>query len=86
MKPGKYVNHKFTKDQKRARMIWRRVDKELLAIDAALMVIPIVSDRKQLHARLDRRLDAIERGYTRAKALFPDVSESFTIASMEITL
>jgi len=86
MKPSKYVGHKFTPEQKRARTIWRRADKELLAIDDALMVIPIVSDRKQLHARLDRRLDAIERGYARAKDLFPDVSESFTIASGTITL
>jgi hypothetical protein len=86
MKPGKYVNHKFTADQKKARAIWRRADEELIAIDDALMVLPIVDDRAELHARLDRRLDAIERGYARAKELFPDVSESFTIASGTMSL
>ena len=86
MTPGKYVGHKFTKDQKRARTIYRRAEKELLTIGDALMVIPIVSDRKKLHARLDRRLDVIERKYTKARELFPDVSESFTIASMTMKL
>ena len=85
MKPGKYVNHKFTADQKKARTIWKRADKELFAINDALMMIPLVDDRQDLHARLDRRLDAIEKGYAKAKELFPEVNESFTIASMAIS-
>lgn len=84
MKPGKYANHKFTKEQKRARAIWDRAHKEQLAIHEALMVITWGNSREELHARLDRRLDAIERGQARAREIFPDVSESYTISSFTI--
>ncbi len=86
MRPGKYLNHKFTPEQKKARWLWRRSDKESLAINDALMVITWDSPREELHARLDRRLDAIEKRRTRAKELFPEVDESFTIATMEMAL
>lgn len=86
MTPGKYVNHKFTADQRRARAIWDRAHKEQLAINDALMVINWGSTREELHARLDRRLDVIERSQARAREIFPDVSESYTIASGVLVL
>ena len=86
MKPGKYAGHKFTKDQKTAQRLWRLSDSELSEINEALKICNWGSTRKQLHDRLDRRLDAIEKRNDKAKALFPDVDESFTIASMTISL
>lgn len=86
MKPGKYAKHTFTTDQNKARALWRRSDNELSAINDALKIIPLVSDHKALHARLDRRLDAIEKRRVRAKTLFADVDESFTIFSLRMPL
>ena len=84
MKPGKYVGHKFTKDQKRARWIWKRYREQEFAINDALMVITLGETRQALHDRLDRRLDTIAKGKARAEEMFPEVCESFTIASMTI--
>ena len=81
MKPGKYVHHKFTADQKKARAKWERAREQRLAIEDALMVVTYRVPRQELHDRLDRRLDTIERMEASAKELFPDVSESYTIAS-----
>ena len=86
MKPGKYVGHKFTKDQKQARALWNRANDEQCAINDALKIITWGETRERLHARLDRRLDAIERTRAKARELFAEVDESFTVASMTITL
>ena len=49
-----------------------------------LMMSPSGHDRAQWHKRLDWYLDMIERLDNDAVALFPDVDESFVIASMTI--
>ena len=81
MKPGKYVNHKFTADQKKSRAKWERARSQRLAIEEALMVNAYRVPRQELHDRLDRRLDTIERMEASARETFPDVDESYTIAS-----
>ncbi len=86
MKAGKYVDHKFTQDQKKARMLWRLSNKEICEINDALKIITWGSTRKAMHDRLDRRLDTIEKRQASAKALFSDVENSFTIATMDIAL
>ena len=86
MKPGKYVGHKFTKDQKQARRLWERYREQEATINDALMVITLGETRQVLHARLDRRLDTIAKGKARAEEMFPEVRESFTIASMTISV
>lgn len=82
-KPGKYVNAKFTEEQEQARKLWIRAQAYENEVCEALHFYPTI-DRKVLHERLDVRLDDIERIREKAKELFEDVSESFTIASMTI--
>ena len=86
MKPGKYVGHRFTPDQKKARRLWERANKEQVEINDALKVITWNGTRERLHARLDRHLDAIERTRAKARELFAEVDESFTVASMTMRL
>lgn len=86
MKAGKYVGHKFTKQERDAQKIWRRADSQQLEIVNALKSCNFYMSREDMHKRLDRRLDTIEKMRNRAKAMFPDVDESFTIATMEMSL
>ena len=83
--PTKWAGKKLTKDQQKAQRKWRRADCELVKLHSILHTT-IFRDRKHLHERLDRRLDAIERQKNTARELFPEVEESFTIASMRIRL
>ena len=85
MKKGKSVGSNFTPAQKRARAKWRRAQEyETKLWDALRTMGPI--DRAKAHKRLDDLLNTVERMRAAAKAEFPDVDESFTIASMVITL
>jgi len=86
MKAGKYVGHKFTKQELEAQRIWRRASGQRSDIVNALKSCSHYMSRKAMHIRLDRRLDAIEKMESRAKEMFPEVSDSFTIATMEIAL
>lgn len=86
MQKTKWATHEFTKDQKKARAIWRRAEKQYFALFDALMLGAIERDRKALHKALDRRLDAIDKAKTRATEIFPEVGESFTVASMTVQL
>ena len=86
MKPGKYVNHNFTADQKHARMLWRQSDEQIVEINNALKIITWGTTREAMHERLDARLDTILKRQERAKGLFPDVENSFTIASMTMPI
>jgi activator of 2-hydroxyglutaryl-CoA dehydratase len=79
--PGKYVNHKFTADQKKARALWRRQQENYYRLMDALMLTGGGHSRKELHDKLDKRLDEIDRHASMAIELFPDVDESFTISS-----
>ena len=85
MKPGKYVGHKFNTDQKKARAFWRRATEQECGLRDGLMIIDI-PNRAECHKKLDKRLDQIERLRNTALDLFPDVGESFTVASMTINL
>ncbi len=84
MKTGKYVGHKFTKQELEAQRVWRRSDRQRSEIVEALKSCNHFMSRKAMHKRLDRRMDAIERMQKRAKELFPEVDESFTIATMKL--
>jgi len=86
MKAGKYAKHKFTKQEREARLIWKRANKQQFEIIEALKSIDFYMSRKAMHKRLDRRMDTIERMRNRAEKLFPDVAESHIIATMEIAL
>ena len=86
MKAGKYAGHKFIKQELEAQKIWRRSDKQRSEIVEALKSCNHFMSREDMHKRLDRRMDTIERMQKRAKELFPEVEESFTIATMEIAL
>lgn len=86
MKAGKYADQKFTSDQAKARRIWQRTRKQRSEIVEALKSCDFYMTREQMHTRLDRRLDAIDRQQSKAKDLFPDVDESFTIAYMTISV
>ena len=85
LKPGKYVNHKFNADEKKARAFWRRAMEQETGLCAGLMLI-YQPDRAECHKKLDKRLDQIDRLRSKAKELFPDVGNSFTIASGTIQL
>ena len=86
MKAGKYVGHKFTKQEREAQRIMRRADKQQSEIVQALKSCNFYMSREEMHKRMDRRMDAIEKMRSRARELFPEVEESFTIATMEIAL
>lgn len=86
MKAGKYAKHKFTNQELEAQRIWRRADKQRSEIVNALKSCNHYMSREDMHKRLDRRLNTIERMRNKAKGLFPEVAESFTIATMEIAL
>ena len=84
MKKGKWVGVKLTDDQRKAKGIWERQQAKRSRLADALMLPGIVPDRAECHANLDRLLDGIEKGEQRARDLFPEVAESFTIATMTL--
>ena len=90
LKPGKYVGHTFTEDQKKARRWWRRQGEMEVDIRRALQLLPNIidpsKDRERLHKKLDAVLNDIEMTRKRAEKLFPDVNESFTISSTTISI
>lgn len=86
MKPGKYVGHKFTKQELDAQRIWKRANKQQFEIIEALKSCDFYMSREAMHKRLDRRMDTIEKMRNRAEGMFPDVAESFIIATMEMSL
>ncbi len=86
MKAGKYVGHKFTKQELEARKIWLLANKQQSEIVEALKSCDFYMSREAMHKRLDRRMDTIERMRGRAKSLFSDVAESHIIGTMEIAL
>ena len=86
MRKTKWASHKFSADETNARHIWRRAEIERSEIVQALKSCDHFMSRDDMHKRLDRRLDAIERSMTRAQSIFPDVEESFTVAKMTVTL
>ncbi len=86
MTAGKYADHKFTKQELEAQGVWRRSESQRSEIVQALKSCDHYMSREDMHKRLDRRMNAIERMQKRAKELFPEVDQSFTIATMEIAL
>ena len=92
MKRTKWATHKFTPDEKKARAKWRRAQENVNDLNDALRQYPtasleaFVAKRAELHERLDKRLDVIEKTITSAKELFPEVDKSFTMATETIRL
>ncbi len=81
MKKTKWATYKFNAGEKAARAKWRHAQEQRVRITEGLMLVPINITRKKLHERLDRRLDTIEKMEAAAKELFPEVDESFTVAT-----
>lgn len=86
MKPGKYAGAAFTPDQIRARAMSNKAMSRRVQLANLLTTSPSHHPRSYWHERLDWYIDQIERLDADARSLFPDVEESFTIASMEIKL
>lgn len=86
MKQTKWAGYKFNADQKKARAKWRQAQETQFAICDAFKMYPGNYSREELHAKLDKRLDIIEKQRASAKELFPEVDESFTVAQMTVTL
>lgn len=84
-KTGKWAGVTFTADQKKARIWWQRQQKDFYAACDALRTTNVES-RKQFCERAGRAWDRWERARQKAEELFPEVSESFTIASMTMAL
>lgn len=84
-KKAKWVSKQLTVDQRKAQRMIQRAIKQEAELSNALGVTHLL-DRKHLHTQLDRRLNAIKETRRRARELFPEVEESLTIASCEITL
>ena len=84
MKPGKYVGVTLTPDQIKAQRLARKALKMRVALADALMTQPDIHSREYWHRRLDWYLNQIDRLDADAVKLFPDVQESFVIASMTI--
>jgi len=80
----KWATHHFTKPEREAQKVWRRADKQLSEIVQALKSCDHYMSREDMHKRLDRRLDSIERMQTKAQGMFPDVRDSFTMATMSL--
>jgi len=85
MKKGKYAGKRFTQDQARARFMWTRAQEQINVVCNALRCVDEPT-RVEAHKKLDQRYDEIDRLRALAKDLFPDVQESFVIASMTIKL
>ena len=86
MKQTKWANHEFTAQERQARGKWRRAQEQRSDIVNALKSCDHYMSREDMHKRLDRRLDTMERMQNSARELFPEVGESFTIATIAITV
>lgn len=90
MKPGKYAANikadRWTADQRTARAKWQRASGYRWKLNEALLMPAEEKSRAEMHKRLDYVLDLIDKHRTQARELFPDVDESFTIASMMVRL
>lgn len=92
MRPGIYARQiaadNWTEDQRAARGHWARARAYEAAIFNALESGEdgAMVQRERLHRRLDRMLDIIDQHKARAQQLFPDVEDSYTIASTRMRL
>lgn len=86
MTKGKYAGATFTPDQKKARRWWERAQKDQCALLDALCTTDATLTREEYHARLDKVFDSIERRRAKALDLFPEVDQSFTIATLRVKL
>lgn len=76
MEKTKWNGYEFSKNQKRARVIWRNTEKSWWGLLDGLR-IDNSRTRAQMHKQLDRRLDIFEKRRKQARELFPEVSDSF---------
>ena len=92
MRPGKYAQQlagkrAWTADQRQARQRWHEAQHTWWALCDALHMMPdTTEDRERLHRRLDQMLDRIAAQRVEARALFPDVAESDTVATEVLRL
>ena len=74
----------YTEEQKQARRYWTQASESLNAIVDGLVAHTVNPTRANLHTKLDQRLDRIERLEKKALATFPEVQNSFTIATYTV--
>lgn len=90
MKPGKYAanikTNRWTADQRTARAKWQRASGYRFKLNDALLMAADEKSRAEMHKRLDYVLDLIDKHRAQARELFPDVDESFTVASLVVPL
>ena len=83
-KKGKWADVELTENQKQGQRMWRAAQKRRQKIESALRLPAVNSTREELIARMNWYLDRIENSEQGARILFPEVEESFTIASTTI--
>jgi hypothetical protein len=85
-KTGKWAGKTLTREQRKAQGWWRKATQDEGVLCGALHVTSLGQDRETLHQMLDRRLEAIAETRRRATELFPEVSESLVVASMDVEM
>ena len=83
-KPTKWKDHKFSQDELKAQALWRHANKTYCELTEILCTSPESHDREYLHTRLDMIINSIERTREAARAIFPEVSDSFAVATMKL--
>ena len=86
MERTKWGAHTFTETETKARKQWQHTWKRQVELLEALHACAIPASRDEWHAKLDRELDKIDRVQSLARAAFPEVENSFTIATETIRL
>ncbi len=82
MKKGKYVGAKFTVEQRYARSLWEKANAfEAGIADALTCLMEQLETREKFLKVAAQRWDKYQNLRERAKEKFPEVEESFTIAS-----
>ena len=74
----------YTQEQKQARRYWELASESLDSIVNGLVAPTINPTRENLHKKLDQRLDRIESLKRKALIDFPEVQDSFTIATYNL--
>ena len=84
MKQTKWVTHKFSDEEKRARAILRR-QQELISDICQALRMNWGYQPDEWREKLESRIKTIEKQRARAVEMFPEVDDSFTVAKGTIT-
>lgn len=79
LKKTKWVDHKYSAEELEAQKYWDSARKRRGELLAGLKTTHWFTKREDYHKRLDQLLDSIEKAESKARVLFPEVKESFTL-------